>query len=104
MKINEHYGIKMPIREDDIEAIYWVAKEREDWDSLKEIGAFSIALYPAFSDGYFMLSAVAEQNNSYTKALKLYEKRYLNLGDDVTNKKDFFRHIERLLKIIKTEQ
>jgi hypothetical protein len=103
-KIKEQYGIILPIREDDLDAIYWIAEEREDWESLKKIGEFSIALYPEYSDGYFMLSAVAEQNKSYKKALKLYKKGYSNLGDDVLNKKDFYRHIERLKKIIETEK
>ncbi|MGY8940316.1 MAG: alpha/beta hydrolase [Flavobacteriales bacterium] len=104
IKINEHYGIKMPVRKDDLESIYWIAEEREDWESLKKIGEFSIDLYPEYSDGYFMLSAVAEQNKSYKKALKLYKKGYSNLGDDVLNKKDFYRHIERLKKIIEIEK
>lgn len=94
----------MPVRKDDLESIYWIAEEREDWESLKKIGEFSIDLYPEYSDGYFMLSAVAEQNKSYKKALKLYKKGYSNLGDDVLNKKDFYRHIERLKKIIEIEK
>jgi hypothetical protein len=36
--------------------------------------------------------------------LKLYKKGYSNLGDDVLNKKDFYRHIERLKKIIEIEK
>ena len=94
----------MSIREDDLDAIYWLAEEREDWNSLKEIGEFSVNIYPEYSDGYFMLSAVEEQNKNYEKALNLYQKGYEKLTDDVLNKKDFYRHIERLKKIIENEK
>lgn len=103
-KIKKHYGINLSIREDDLDAIYWLAEEREDWNSLKEIGEFSVNIYPEYSDGYFMLSAVEEQNKNYEKALNLYQKGYEKLTDDVLNKKDFYRHIERLKKIIENEK
>ncbi len=103
-KIKEQYGISLAIREDDLDAIYWTTEEREEWESLKNIGQFSIDIYPEYADGYFMLSAVAEQNKNYKKALKLYEKGYSKLRDDVLNKNDFYREIERLKKIIVTEK
>jgi len=103
-KIKEHYDIDLPIREDDLETIYWVAEEREDWELLKRIGEFSVANFPSYSDGYFMLSSVAEQNKNYTKALELYQKGYSRLGDDVLNKVDYYKHIERLKKIIKNKE
>ncbi|MEM6719964.1 MAG: alpha/beta hydrolase-fold protein [Bacteroidota bacterium] len=102
-KIKEQYDIDFPIREDDLETIYWVAEEREDWKLLKRIGEFSIANFPTYSDGYFMLSAVAEQHKKYTKALEFYQKGYSRLGDDVLNKIDYYKNIERLKKIIENE-
>ncbi|WP_271406907.1 alpha/beta hydrolase [Tenacibaculum soleae] len=98
-KIKEQYDITLSIKKDDLETIYWLAEEREDWKVLKDIGKYSINIYPEYPDGYFMLSTVAEQNKNYKKALKLYKKGYLKLGDDVLNKKDFYKHIERLEKI-----
>ncbi|MEM6686333.1 MAG: alpha/beta hydrolase-fold protein [Bacteroidota bacterium] len=102
--IKEHYDIDLPIRKDDLETIYWVAEEREDWELLQRIGDFSIANFPAYSDGYFMLSAVAEQKKKYTKDLELYQKGYERLGDDVLNKVDYYKNIERLQKIIENKE
>ncbi|PXX98765.1 hypothetical protein DF185_15410 [Marinifilum breve] len=100
-KIKQLYDLSLPIRKDDIESIYWIAEDREDWNLLKRIGDFSIELYPDYADGYFMLSTVEEQNQNYEMALQLYKKGYDKLGDDVLNKSDFYRDIERLEKIMK---
>ncbi|EZH75876.1 hypothetical protein ATO12_03540 [Aquimarina atlantica] len=102
-KIKDQYDINLSIRTDDIDTIYWVIEEREDWEALEEMGKFSIATYPHYADGYFMLSTVAEQKKDYRTALKQYEKGYLKLGEDVLNKNDFYKQIERLKKIIETK-
>jgi predicted alpha/beta superfamily hydrolase len=98
-RINNKYGINLSIRKDDLEALYWEAEEREDWRSLKEIGEFSIKIYPEYADGYFMLSEVEENNKNYSSALELYKKGFSKLGDDVLNKDDFYRDLKRLEKL-----
>jgi predicted alpha/beta superfamily hydrolase len=98
-RINNKYGINLSIRKDDLEALYWEAEEREDWRSLKEIGEFSIKIYPEYADGYFMLSEVEESNKNYSSALELYKKGFSKLGDDVLNKDDFYRDLKRLEKL-----
>ena len=92
-RIYHKYGINLPIREDDIDALYWEAEEREDWKSLKEIGEFSIKIYPEYADGYFMLSQVEENNKNYRSALELYKKGFSKLGNDVLNRDDFYRDL-----------
>jgi hypothetical protein len=98
-RINNKYGINLSIRKDHLEALYWEAEEREDWRSLKEIGEFSIKIYPEYADGYFMLSEVEENNKNYSSALELYKKGFSKLGDDVLNKDDFYRDLKRLEKL-----
>ena len=90
------YGIDMPYREDDLNSISWIAEEREQWSLLREIGDLSISIYPKSPFGYYNLGLANEKSENYEKALEFYKKGYSQLGNEIVNKNDFYRDIERM--------
>ncbi len=94
--INEIYGVDLKYRVDDLNSISWIAEEKKEWEELKKISDLTISLYPESEYGYYNLALVYEKEGDYKKALELYKKGYSKLGDDVLNKNDYYKDIERM--------
>lgn len=100
-KIKATYGIDVPMREDDLTSIGWLIEEQQNWDDLKKIADWTIKEYPNSIYGYYMLGTAQEKMNDLKAALKSYKTGYNKLGDDISNKEQFYEDIERVEKLIK---
>lgn len=98
--IEATYGIVQPFREDDLTLISWIIEEQENWDALAEVGQIELNLYPESIYGYYMIAIAEENRDNLPRALEYYKLGYAKLGDDVTNKSDFYQDIERLEKLM----
>jgi predicted alpha/beta superfamily hydrolase len=72
-RIEELFGIKKPITEEEIEKVIKVAAERNDLESLERIGKLAKKLNPKSLLGTYYLAQHAEQSGKTKKAKKLYE-------------------------------
>lgn len=98
--IEATYGISEPFREDDLTSISWIIEEQENWDALAEIGQIELDLFPESIYGYYMIALAEENRNNLPRALEYYKLGYAKLGDEVSNKSDFYQDIERLEKLM----
>jgi hypothetical protein len=99
--IKHTYGISIPFREDDIASISWIIEKQKNWELLKKLGEIEINLYPESVYGYYMIALSEEKNKNFTVALDYYKKGYSKLDENVSNKQDFYKDIERVEGYIK---
>lgn len=102
--IEETYGIKLPIREEDLSVVAWLIEEQENWAQLQQVGLMQIDLFPRSVYGYYTLGLAAEKNGNLKEALAYYRTGYSKLGDDVSNKSDFYSDIERVEVLLQKEK
>jgi predicted alpha/beta superfamily hydrolase len=98
--IESTYGLSIPFREDDLVSISWLIEKQKNWDQLKQLGEMEVELYPESVYGYYTIAIAEEKKRNFSVALENYKIGYSKLGDDVTNKSDFYSDIERVEKLM----
>jgi hypothetical protein len=95
-RIEELFGIKKPITEEEFEKVVKVAEQREDLESLEKIGKLAKKLNPESLLGTYYLAQYSEKIGKNKKAKKLYESA-LTLEDVSHINRDFiFSKIDEL--------
>ncbi|WP_296383160.1 alpha/beta hydrolase-fold protein [Winogradskyella sp.] len=95
-RIEDLFGIKKPITEEEIEKVVKVAEQRNDLESLEKIGKLAKKLNPNSLLGTYYLAQYAEKVGKTKKAKKLYESA-LTLNDVSHINRDFiFSKIDEL--------
>ena len=95
-RIEELFGIKKPITEEEFEKVVKVAEERNDLESLEKIGKLAKKLNPESLLGTYYLAQYSEKIGKNKKAKKLYESA-LTLNDVSHIDRDFiFSKIDEL--------
>ena len=95
-RIEELFGIKKPITEEEFEKVVKVAEQREDLESLEKIGKLAKKLNPESLLGTYYLAQHSEKIGKNKKAKKLYETA-LTLNDVSHIDRDFiFSKIDEL--------
>ena len=100
-KIEEIYGVKLEIRENDINVVGFAISKKKQWGQLKELAQFTIEIYPDSYLGYWTLGEYFEKTGEYNLALEQYELGFSKLGEDILNKSDFQKDIDRVKRNIK---
>lgn len=72
-RIEELFGIKKPITEEEFEKVVKVAEQRDDLESLEKIGKLAKKLNPESLLGTYYLAQYSEKVGKIKKAKKLYE-------------------------------
>jgi len=72
-RIEDLFGIYKPITEEEFEKVVNIAEQREDLESLQQIGKLASKLDPESSLGTYYLALYAEKIGKTKKAVKLYE-------------------------------
>ena len=72
-RIEDLFGIKKPITEEEYEKVVQVAEQREDLESLERIGKLAKKRNPESVLGNHYLAMHAEKTENTKKAIKLYE-------------------------------
>ena len=95
-RIEDYFGIKKTISEEEIEKIARVAEQRNDIESLEKIGKLAKKIHPNSLLGTYYLAQYAEKTGKNKKAKKLYEAA-LELSDVSHINRDFiFSKIDEL--------
>jgi tetratricopeptide (TPR) repeat protein len=95
-RIEDYFGIKKPITDEEIEKVIKVAEQRNDLESLEKIGKLAKKLNPNSLLGTYYLAQYAEKLGKTKRAKKLYEDA-LTLNDVSYIKRDFiFSKIDEL--------
>jgi len=95
-RIEDLFGIKKTITEEEFEKVVKVAEERNDLESLEKIGKLAKKLDPESLLGTYYLAQYAEKIGKTKKAKKLYESA-LTLNDVTHINRDFiFSKIDEL--------
>ncbi len=95
-RIEELFGIKKPITEEEFAKVVKVAEERNDLESLEKIGKLAKKLNPESLLGTYYLAQYSEKIGKNKKAKKLYESA-LTLNDVSHIDRDFiFSKIDEL--------
>lgn len=101
-RIEDLFGIKKTITDQEFEKIVKVAEERNDLESLEKIGKLAKKLNPSSLLGTYYLAQYAEKTGNSKKAKKLYESA-LTLNDVSYINRDFiFEKIDKLT-IVETD-
>ncbi len=95
-KMNKTYGITVDICKEDFEFALNSLAYHHKWDELKKLSEFTIQKNPFFYAGYYGLGAYYENRKQYRMALEHYQKGFEQLGDEIVNKADFYKDIERV--------
>ncbi len=95
------YGVEIPIRETDINTVAYAISKKKQWDQLKQIAELTIEIYPESYLGYWTMGEYFEKMGNYSHAVEQYEKGFSLLGEDVLNKSDFQKDIDRAKSKIK---
>lgn len=102
-RIEELFGIKKPITEEEFEKVVKVAEQRNDLESLEKIGKLAKKLNPESLLGTYYLAQYSEKVGKTKKAKKLYESA-LTLNDVSHINRDFiFSKIDELT-IVDTDE
>ncbi|WP_369998591.1 alpha/beta hydrolase [Winogradskyella sp.] len=102
-RIEELFGIKKPITEEEFEKVVKVAEQRDDLESLEKIGKLAKKLNPESLLGTYYLAQYSEKVGKTKKAKKLYESA-LTLNDVSHIDRDFiFSKIDELT-IVDTDE
>ena len=99
--IKRIYGLEIPIRESDINTVAYAISRKKQWSQLKQIADISLNAFPQSYLGYWILGEYYEKTGDYSSAVEQYEKGFSFLGDDVINKSDFQKDIDRVQSKIK---
>lgn len=103
-RIEDLFGIKKPITEEEFEKVVKVAEQREDLESLEKIGKLAKKLDPESLLGTYYLAQFAEKSGKTKKAKKLYESA-LTLNDVAHINRDFiFSKIDELTVVESDEE
>lgn len=95
-RIENLFGIKKPITEQEFDKVIKVAEQREDLESLEKIGKLAKKLDPNSLLGTYYLAQYAERIGKKKKAKKLYESA-LTLNDvSHINRDEIFSKIDEL--------
>ena len=99
--IEKLYGTEMKVREDDFISVATAAHKKKQWSELKLLGEWCITEYPDQSTGYSFIGIYEEKMKNYEKALEFYQLGYDLLSDDILNKADYSKDINRMKKKLK---
>ncbi|WP_426431665.1 alpha/beta hydrolase [Winogradskyella sp. HB-48] len=103
-RIEDLFGIKKPITEEEFEKVVKVAEQRNDLESLEKIGKLAKKLKPESLLGTYYLAQHSEKIGKNKKAKKLYESA-LTLNDVSHIDRDFiFSKIDELTVVDTDEQ
>lgn len=103
-RIENLFGIKKPITEQEFEKVVKVAEQRNDLESLEKIGKLAKKLNPESLLGTYYLAQYSEKIGKTKKAKKLYESA-LTLNDVSHIDRDFiFSKIDELTIVDTDEQ
>ncbi|WP_111682406.1 alpha/beta hydrolase [Winogradskyella tangerina] len=103
-RIEELFGIKKPITEEEFEKVVKVAEQRNDLESLEKIGKLAKKLNPESLLGTYYLAQHSEKIGKNKKAKKLYESA-LTLNDVSHIDRDFiFSKIDELTVVDTDEE
>jgi predicted alpha/beta superfamily hydrolase len=95
-RIEDLFGIKKPITEEEFEKVVKIAEQRNDLESLEKIGKLAKKLNPESLLGTYYLAQYSEKIGKSKKAKKLYESA-LTLNDVSHINRDFiFSKIDEL--------
>ncbi|MCA0152211.1 alpha/beta hydrolase [Winogradskyella vincentii] len=95
-RIEDLFGIKKPITEEEFDKVVKIAEQREDLESLEKIGKLAKKLDPESLLGTYYLAQYAEKVGKTKKAKKLYESA-LTLEDvSHINREFIFSKIDEL--------
>jgi predicted alpha/beta superfamily hydrolase len=95
-RIEDLFGIKKPITEEEFDKVVKIAEQREDLESLENIGKLAKKLDPESLLGTYYLAQYAEKVGKTKKAKKLYESA-LTLEDvSHINREFIFSKIDEL--------
>ena len=95
-RIEDLFGIKKPITEEEFDKVVKIAERREDLESLENIGKLAKKLDPESLLGTYYLAQYAEKVGKTKKAKKLYESA-LTLEDvSHINREFIFSKIDEL--------
>lgn len=89
-RIEKYFGISKPITEDEFAKIVAIAEERDDLESLQNIGKLANKQDPHSSLGTYYLALHAEKLGKNKKATKYYESALL-LGETTIIDKDYIK-------------
>ncbi|MEY8849896.1 alpha/beta hydrolase [Psychroserpens sp. XS_ASV72] len=89
-RIEEYFGISKPITEEEFAKIVAIAEDREDLESLKNIGKLANKQDPNSSLGTYYLALHAEKSGKNKKATKFYESA-LTLKETTTIDKAYIQ-------------
>ncbi|WP_425076624.1 alpha/beta hydrolase [Psychroserpens sp. S379A] len=89
-RIEEYFGITKPITEEEFAKIVAIAEEREDLESLKNIGKLANKQDPESSLGTYYLALHAEKSGKNKKATKFYETA-LTLDETLMIDKEYIK-------------
>jgi predicted alpha/beta superfamily hydrolase len=103
-RIEDLFGIKKPITEEEFEKVVKVAEQRNDLESLEMIGKLAKKLNPESLLGTYYLAQYSEKVGKTKKAKKLYESA-LTLNDVSHINRDFiFSKIDELTVVDTDEE
>mgnify|MGYP003114187641 CR=1 FL=1 len=102
-RIEDYFGIKKPITEEEIEKVIKVAEQRNDLESLEKIGKLAKKLNPNSLLGTYYLAQYAEKVGKTKKAKKLYEAA-LTLEDVSHINRDFIFSKINELTLVDTDE
>jgi len=89
-RIEEYFGITKPITEEEFAKIVAIAEERNDLESLQNIGKLANKQDPESSLGTYYLALHAEKLGKHKKATKYYESA-LTLGETIIIDKEYIK-------------
>jgi hypothetical protein len=89
-RIEKYFGISKPITEEEFAKIVTIAEERDDLESLQNIGKLANKQDPSSSLGTYYLALHAEKLGKNKKATKYYESALL-LGETTIIDKDYIK-------------
>lgn len=95
-RIENLFGIQMPIPEEEFEKVVKVAEERNDLESLEKIGKLASKRLPESSLGTYYLALHAEKVGKTKKATKLYESALTLQETSHFNKEFIMSQLDKL--------
>lgn len=95
-RMEKKFGVTAKVRVEDIEFAIFTLSHHRLWDQLKELSEWTIEAFPDYYAGYYGMGTYYENQKLYDQSLEYFQKGYDKLGDDVLNKNDFYKDIERV--------
>lgn len=102
-RIDDLFGIKKNISEEEFQKVADAAQEREDLESLEKLGKLVNKYYPKSNLGTYYLALYAEKAGKTKKAMKLYEDA-LVLDESIVINKDFILSKVEDLKMVENDE